>query len=356
MLLINLIVAILLERFFPSPFISVVESMSSLLALVREKMDVGEKIPAIISWIGVIAIVALLVWLIWFLLGFIHPILSIIFSIIILYLSLGFSNFINRFNSIQLCLSDGKLVEARQHLLDWAEFVGADPVVFSTAKSGDSSAITRETIRLAILAAQRNLFGVVFWYLILPGPIGPIVYRVSLQAMKDWNKTNETQVEVVADEESISSREDSSRKAEESPDPKPEDFFSETAKRGFFWVDWVSCRVTAFVFAIVGNFEDTVQMIRARSSLITKQVYDSERIILSAGEGALTMRLTIPIASSESQDYENLRSVNYNQTPELKEVDENSLKVVEGLIWRSLFLWIFFLVLITLGYLSNLIV
>ena len=95
MLLINLIVAILLERFFPSPFVSVIESMSSLLALVREKMDVGEKIPSIISWIGVMVIVALLVWLIWFLLGFIHPIFSIIFSIIILYLSLGFSNFMD---------------------------------------------------------------------------------------------------------------------------------------------------------------------------------------------------------------------------------------------------------------------
>ncbi|OUW02282.1 MAG: hypothetical protein CBD16_04365 [Betaproteobacteria bacterium TMED156] len=251
------------------------------------------------------------------------------------------------------------MVDARKHLQDWANFVGADPVVFSTAKSGDSLSVTRETIRLGILAAQRNLFGVIFWYLVLPGPLGPIIYRVSVQAMKEWNDYTNNQQNLSDQENSTKKTEDPSNTKKTTADPIDSDnlrdipdFFGEISKKGFFWVDWVSSRTTAFIFAIVGNFEDAIQMIRARSAMVSKQGYDSERIILSAGEGAMTLRLTIPVATSGFEDFENIRSTDYI-VPDLREVDENSMRILTGLIWRALFLWFFVLMLITLGYLSN---
>ena len=89
------------------------------------------------------------------------------------------------------------------------------------------------------------------------------------------------------------------------------------------------------------------------SAIVSKQGYDSERILLSAGEGAMTLRLTIPVAPTGSDEFEKITSSDY-VVPELRETDENSLKIAGGLIWRSLFLWFFVMVLVTLGYLSNL--
>jgi len=347
MLLISLLLAILIERFLPAPFGVVDDFLCNLLAVIKTKLNSGDHSSAIASWFAVTFILGLISWLVWVLLSMIHPILSIFFSVLVLYLSFGFSNFMSKFTTIQNCLKNDQLDDAKKHLYDWAVFVGSDPVIFETAKSGDISSVSRETIRLAILAAQRNLFGVIFWYVVLPGPIGPVIYRVSVQAMRSWN--NDVNPEPTGDEavknEEILEDEISSK--------KQPDFFANISTKGFFWLDWVSSRVTAFIFAIVGNFEDAIQMIRARSAIVSKQGYDSERILLSAGEGAMTLRLTIPVAPTGSDEFEKITSSDY-VVPELRETDENSLKIAGGLIWRSLFLWFFVMILVTLGYLSNL--
>ncbi len=348
MLLISLLLSILLERFLPAPFGVVENFLSNTLSQIKAKLNSGNNPSALISWIAVTFLMGLISWLIWLLLSIIHPMLSLIFSIAVLYLSFGFSNFVNRFTTIQNCLKNGQLEEARKHLHDWATFVGSDPVVFESAKSGDMSSVSREAIRLAIMAAQRNLFGVIFWYVVLPGPIGPVIYRVSVQAMKSWNNDKSKNSELENELDAIESN-----KNEELPKSNNQDFFAKISIKGFFWIDWVSSRVTAFVFAIVGNFEDAIQMIRAQSAIVSKEGYDSERILLSAGEGAMTLRLTIPVAPSGSHEFENLTASDYI-VPELREVDENSLKVVVGLILRSFFLWCFVMILVTLGYLSNL--
>jgi len=349
MLLISLIIAIILERFLPSPFGVVEDFLSNFLIALKKKLNSGENVSAITSWFVVTFVLGLFSWLLWILLSIVHPILSLIFTIFILYISFGFSNFIDRFTTIQNCLKKDQLKEARQQLHEWATFVGSDPVVFETAKSGDISSVSRETIRLAILAAQRNLFGVIFWYVVLPGPTGAIIYRVSVLAMAAWNKNEEKPLSDSLDE--LESTTDNSQN--EVYTNNKLDFFANISAKGFFWIDWVSSRVTAFIFAIVGNFEDAIQMIRARSAIASKEGYDSERILLSAGEGAMTLRITIPVAPSGSNEFEKISSSDY-VVPELREVDENSLRVAVGLIWRSLLLWCFVLILVTLGYLSNL--
>ncbi len=347
MLIISLLLAILIERFFPAPSEIIEVSLGKMLSFVKTKLNSGERVQAIISWFGVTFFMGLVGWLIWLVISLIHPILSLVFSIGVLYLSFGFGTFISRFNTIQKCIKNNQLEEARKHLHDWATFVGSDQVVFETAKSGDISSVSRETIRLAILAAQRNFFGVVFWYIILPGPIGPIIYRVSVQALKSWDSDVEINT-VKSEPESLEDVLQSKSYSQNNTD-----HFCDISVKGFFWIDWVSSRVTAFIFAIVGNFEDAVQMIRARSAVSPKAGFDSERILLSAGEGAMTTRLTVPIATSGSSDFETISSSDF-VIPELKEVDENSLSVVVGLVWRSLFLWCIVMLLVTLGYFSNL--
>ena len=347
MLLISLLLAILIERFLPAPFGVVDDFLCNILTAIKNKLNSGENSSAIASWFAVTFLLGAVCWLIWTLLSMVHPILSIFFSVLVLYLSFGFSNFMNKFTTIQNCLKNNQLDEARKHLYDWAVFVGSDEVILETAKSGNVSSVSRETIRLAILAAQRNLFGVIFWYVVLPGPIGPLIYRVSVQAMRSWNQKldHDSSVdEEVKNEENLET---------EITQIKKTDFFANISTKGFFWLDWVSSRITAFIFAIVGNFEDSIQMIRARSAIVSKQRYDSERILLSAGEGAMTLRLTIPVAPSGSDEFEKITSSDY-VVPELKETDENSLIIAGGLIWRALFLWFFVMLLVTLGYLSNL--
>src|SRR5260363_364075 len=38
----------------------------------------------------------------------------------------------------------------------------------------------------------------------------------------------------------------------------PSASFSRFAQRAFYWIDWLPARLTAFGFAVVGNFEDAV--------------------------------------------------------------------------------------------------
>ena len=104
MLIISLLLAILIERFFPAPSEIIEVSLGKMLSFVKTKLNSGERVQAIISWFGVTFFMGLVGWLIWLVISLIHPILSLVFSIGVLYLSFGFGTFISRFNTIQKCI------------------------------------------------------------------------------------------------------------------------------------------------------------------------------------------------------------------------------------------------------------
>src|SRR5438876_957694 len=78
--------------------------------------------------------------------------------------------------------------------------------------------------------AHHGTFAPLFWCLVLPGPLGLVLYPLALRAARSWEHLVE----------------------------RDERDFGWFAARAFHVIDWIPQRLTAFVFAIVGDFEDAL--------------------------------------------------------------------------------------------------
>jgi len=134
--------------------------------------------------------------------------------------------------------------------------------------------------------------------------------------------------------------------------------FGDFAVRTFAWVDWFPSRVTAIVFAIVGNFEDAILMWRFKSGFAPHK-NDTERVILSAGAGAMGVRLSVPEAPSVSIRFDEPSETEAlggpwpsldQDMPELREANEAALRSAVGLVWRALILWVALVLLVSIGH------
>jgi cobalamin biosynthesis protein CobD/CbiB len=345
MLLISLLFALLLEYYFPPKSGFLDDPMKNFFSWFKTKLDVGEEKTAFFAWFILVFLSAFICWFFWEMLIIIHPVFGLLFLIGLLYLTLGFKQFIQRYSDIQKSLNSSETDKARIALLNWAKLTNIDPVILEVSKNGDSSQISREAIKLLVISLHRNLFALIFWFLVLPGPFGLIMYKMAVFSKQFWANSFDS-------EELISQKDKDS--FHPSTNNNMIDYFKKVANRGFFWIDWISCRITAFIFAIVGNFEDAVAMLRASSSIAPISGVDSERIILAASEGAMTLKLTIPTAVSGIQQLNEFENSSFQV--ELREPEENSMNIALGLSWRSLILWLIILLLITFGYFYNLLI
>jgi len=137
---------------------------------------------------------------------------------------------------------------------------------------------------------------------VLPGPLGLVLYPLALRAARTW----EHSVEV------------------------DERDFGWFAARAFHVIDWVPQRVTAFAFAVVGNFEDALYCWRSQAA---QWLQPEEGIVLASGAGALGVRLGEPVP----------RAGAFVVRPALglgEPAREDALASLEGLLWRALVLWL----------------
>ncbi len=341
MTLFSFIFAMLLEQVRPVRDDSRLGSWIERILLRAERVtNAGDAASARWTWLVVVIGGTLLTWIVVALLTRVHVILGFLATIGVLYVTIGFRQFSNRFTEIQLALANNDLPLAREELRKWAAHSGGDLMTRIAADSGDASAISREAIRLALVGAQRHVFGVLFWFVILPGPAGAMLYRLSAEARRVWADARQ-QVSL----------------APNAPTP-PLSPFGEFAVRAFAWIDWFPARVTAIVFAIVGNFEDAILMWRIKSGFVP-HANDTERVILSSGAGAMGVRLSVPEAHSVSIQIDEPAETEalggpwpslYQDMPDLREADESSLRSAVGLVWRALILWVALMFLVSVGH------
>jgi adenosylcobinamide-phosphate synthase len=202
---------------------------------------------------------------------------------------------------MQKALREGDLDRARAVLSQWSG--AAHP-------SLTSSEVARLAIEGALVGAHRNVFGVMFWFVVLPGPSGAIAYRVAELVAEHWNVA----------------RTDLGR-------------FGAFARRAFAAIDWLPVRITALAFAIVGDFEDAVYCWRTQAARWADPLAG---IVIASGAGALGVRLGMPIA----------REGILVDRPEMgtgDDADTAFLDSAVGLIWRALVLWLVLLGLVTLA-------
>ena len=238
----------------------------------------------------------------------VHPLLGLVWNVAILYLLVGFRQFSHAFTAIGEALRAGDAIAAHQRLAAWR---GAD------ASAATAEEIPKLAIEKGIEDSYRHVFGTLFWFLVLPGPGGAVLYRLTVLLAAQWQGVAVTPVghQLAA--------------------------FGRPVQRLLYWLDWIPVRLTAVTFAIVGDFEDSIYCWRVQAKQ-WRSIH--EGILLASGAGALGVQIggvmTDPTGEPEFR-------------PELgmgDPADADILPSATGLVWRALLVWLAVLLLLTLAY------
>jgi len=258
---------------------------------------------------------ALLAAGVWWLADAVHPLLGLVWNTLVLYLLMGFRRFSHAVSAIVQAFKDGDIVAARRALAGWR---GG----FTSELGSDD--IARLAVERGLADAYRQVFAVIFWFLVLPGPAGAVLYRAATLLAGEWR------ADVPGDDTTPLLR----SRAE----------FGKPARALLDLLDWIPVRLTALGFAIVGDFEDAAYCWRMQAKTWpASEGGEATGIILAAGAGALGVHLGGPVATlgGEPQARPDL-GMGEPATPEI-------LPSAVGLVWRALVLWLVLILLITLA-------
>lgn len=239
--------------------------------------------------------------------------LALVWSVAVLYVTLGFRQFSTYFTQIRDALANGDEALARELLARWQQI---------DARELPRSEIVRHAIEHSVIAAHRHVFGVLAWFSVLAafglGPAGAVLYRLSEFVIRYWQHGRETRRQPVSEA------------------------LQQVARRAWHLVDWIPARITAISFAVVGSFEEAIDGWRHYERTLGK---DNDGVILAATAGAVNIRLHPPGGTNPPlDDSATPTTVGAGQMPEMAH-----LAVIVGLVWRTVVMWIVLLALLTLA-------
>jgi adenosylcobinamide-phosphate synthase len=305
--------ALLLEQVKPLPRVHAVrDAVAGWLGWTARNFDAGKESHAWVVWTVGIALPALAAWGVYALLAQASLLLALAFDVAILYLTLGFRQFSHYFTDIRAALERGDALEARRLLAEWR---GLDTSELPPHE------LLRHVIEQSLLAAHRHVFGVFFWFVVLStfgfGPAGAVLYRLAEYASRYWNRPG-----------------DASGLAAHPG-------LGALASRVFRVLDHVPARLTAFGFAVVGNFEEAVATWRRDAPLWRRP---NEGVILAAAAGAVGVQLGGPEPAPAGAERLDAAASTPGLPPQMAH-----LRSVVGLVWRSVVLWMLLLALLSLA-------
>jgi len=292
-----IIAALLIEQWRPLGERKALQSaLGAALGWLEQTFNGGEERHGLIAWLVAVLPPFILVVALNAALYAAHPVLALAFHVAVLYLTLGFRQFSHHFTLLQLAVKSGDIERARA-LLD--EYRGASGVVRTREE------VIRLAIEEALLAAHRHVFGVLLWYMLLPGPSGAILYRLAAMLATRWHGLGA---------------------------------FGRFAQRAFRVLEWPAVRVTAASFAVMGDFEDAVYCWRTQARGWAEP---ESGIVLAAGAGAMGVRLGMPVHEIDGM-------VPRVELGLGEPADGPFLDSTVGLLWRSLVIWVLVLMVLTM--------
>ncbi len=313
----SLVITLFLEQLRALPSENpVYASVRHVSSWAEGNLNAGRPRHGFYAWLLVVVGLTLAVGLLYSLLVSINWLLGLLLNVAVLYFALGFRQFSHRGSEIQIALANGDIAAARRELTAWKSL--SDPSYTAADLSPDE--VVRQAIEHGLLLAQRHVFGVFFWFVLLPGPMGAVFYRLAEHSARVWNRPPAP--------------------------PTPADRFGELARRAFAWIDWAPARLTALGYAIVGDFEGAIycwRQVSREQSVDGLPAPDARTLILAAAGGALGLRL---MPEAESVRYFDEAG---NEGAGLAEPGPPAVRAVVGLVWRSLLLWLALLLLLTLA-------
>lgn len=317
--------ALLIEQLKPLPARNLVHhALSSWVRWVGRNFDAGQPHHAWVVWIITVLGPAALVAGVYRLIHEYSALLALAWDVLALYLTLGFRQFSHHFTAIRDALERADEREARSLLAHWRHFDTSDL---------PRSELLRHVIEQSLVAAHRFVFGAFFWFVVLStlglGPAGAVLYRMAEFASRYW-----------------------AYRSHVTGKPTNEGLMH-LSSRLFERIDHVPARLTAFGFAVVGNFEDAIESWRRCANLWTHQ---NEGVLLASAAGAVGVQL----GGQAAPDFQSDRSRTFgsgDRADTTASAGSTSgavpqpahLRNIVALIWRSMVLWMLLLSLLSLA-------
>jgi cobalamin biosynthesis protein CobD/CbiB len=308
MTVLALIAALILEQIRPlNDRAALSRPLAATLDFIEHNLNAGAHHHGTAAWlITVLPLLAVSI-AIYYALYQVSGVLAWVWNVAVLYLTMGFRQFSHHFTDIHKALNQGDLPRARMLTREWRG---------RPADDLNTTEVARVAIEEAFVSAHHHVFGVLFWYAVLPGPAGAVLYRMALMLRNRWG--DKTGLEHGG--------------------------FGAFANKAFYLIDWIPVRMTAIGFAIVGNFEDAIYCWRNQAA----RWRDPEiGIVLAAGAGAIGVKLGKPL-------HEGIGPVGPSIDERVEigvgdEADAGFLSSTVGLAWRALVLWLLLLMLLAVA-------
>lgn len=299
----SLIIVFLLEQLRPLPYQRLVAApLCSWADFVEARINAGGYRHGVMAWLAVVVPPMLLALALYFFLYQLNPLLALALNVLVLYLTMGFRQFSHHYSEIQQALGEGDLERARLLLSKWRG---------GGCEKLGSADIARLAIEGALAASHRHVFAVLLWFIILPGPCGALLYRLSAVLAEHWQ----------------------GHPSEGDCD------FVRFSRQVFAIIDWFPVRATAAAFAVVGDFEDAIYCWRTQSG----QWADTELgIVLASGAGALGVQLGMPVM--EGDGLSDRAELGVGDPPNV-----DFMQSAVGLVWRATVFWMLLLFLLGLA-------
>lgn len=309
MILLAIVIALLLEQVRPpAPRHPAGRQLERWTRAVMRNVDAGRRHQAWLAWSLAVLLPTLLVAVVHALaMRLAGWLMALLWSIAVLYLTLGFRGFSHHFTVIREALEVGDDERARSLLGGWLQF---------DAARLPRDEIVRLLLEHALLASHRHVFGVLAWFCVLAmaglGPAGALFYAQAERAARLWQHQP--------------------RRPERSASP----MLAYAATLAWHGIDWLPARMTALGLAIVGRFEDAIEAWRR----FARRFPDAnDGVILAAAAGALGVRLGGPLTGADGASV-----ALPGEAP-----DTAHFARAIGLVWRMVALWLLLLLLLTLA-------
>lgn len=314
-----ILIALLLEQARPVGRGNIVHvALRAWVSWCGHTFDAGKEHHAWLAWTFAVVLpssgVLLVYWLLNALAGW--P-FAVVWNIVVLYFSLGFRQFSHHFTEIRDALDAGDEPLARELLARWRQM---------DASGLARSDVIRQVVEHSVLAAHRHVFGVLAWFSMLAvlglGPLGAVLYRLSEFMPRYWAR------EKAAGVRPISAA------------------LQQVALTLWGWLDWVPARVTALGFAVVGSFEDAIDSWRSyeRQGRPT-----NDGVILASTAGAINIRLGASAPPPARPGAMQPDPGTPFASAAGDEAEPGHLRVVVGLVWRTVVMWMVLLALLSLA-------
>lgn len=312
-----LILTLLLEQLRPLPARSALAAAVESVADGAERnLNAGRRRHGMYAWLLVVIGSTLAAGAVYALAWQLSVFLALAVNVVALYVTMGFRQFSHPITEIQLALDAGDLDGARRTLTQWRRH--DDPAFDASTLPVEE--VVRVTMECGVILSHRHVFGVFFWFVLLPGPMGPVLYRAADYVARRWNRPAASGTAA--------------------------DRFGVFAQRAFAWIDWLPTRLTALGFAIVGDFEGAIYCWRQaghRSQVSELPGPDGRTLLLASASGALGVRLmSVPEAARVFDEPG-------QEGAGLAEPEPRRLQSGIGLVWRALILWLLLLLLLSLA-------